>query len=318
MKALPGNHVLLLVALPSFAGSFTARPARWETSHVYCSAYSGTGWTTRTELESGAQPSMKLTNPISGESVAMGTTEGWESAFGVAHPDGATGAVAGLYAFDLSPMDRNNDRGQPSSQLALELHTQVVGPKMHLDTKGEFVGLWQWNPEEKIQKQLPHVTRAMVDPAMPAAWAQAVRQVWAPSVAETALRDLWATLGGAWIGKKVGGEPWETRLSPIVGVDLVRTWSDASSTGCGEGVKSCVALTVESRLADPDAATAVITAGQVVPPNIKAHVWSRQVTQVDPGGMQVHAWSQVNFQGQRDVGTDRVEGTATSVHCRPR
>ena len=51
---------------------------------------------------------------------------------------------------------------------------------------------------------------------------------------------------------------------------------------------------------------------------LQFHAWSRQVTFVNPKTMQVYAWSQVGFQGQRDTNTDRVEGTANSVACRPR
>ena len=302
---------------PALAANFTATPAKWEDANVYCSAYSGTGGTPRSSLETGAKPSMTWKNPMTGESVAMGENEGWETAFAVVRPDDAPGVVAGPYAFQLSPMDRNNDKGLPSGQLALELHTLVVGPKMHLDTKGQLIGAWKWNPEEKIEKQLPHVQRATPNAA---AWVQAVRQAWAPAAVDVALREQWAVFGGAWHGKPVGGPSWETRASPIVGVEVVRTWSNAPSDGCGPDVKGCVALTVEGRLSDPAAATTVVANAMqtTIPEGVQFHFWSRQVTHVNPKNMQVYAWSQTTFQGQRATVSDQVDGTASSVSCRPR
>jgi len=183
---------------------------------------------------------------------------------------------------------------------------------MHVDPQGQLVGAWKWDAEAKIEKQLPHVQQAVADAST---WVQAVRQTWAPGAVERALQEQWATFGGGWLGKPVGGPSWETRESPMVGIEVVRTWSNAPSKGCGDGVKGCVALTVESRLADPAAATTVFaTAMQTtIPPEIQFHAWSRQVTFVNPKTMQVYAWSQVGFQGQRDTNTDRVEGTANSV-----
>lgn len=308
---------LALFLSGALAANFTANTTRWEDAKVYCSAYSGTGGTPRSTLEAGGRLSMTWRNPVTRESVAMGENEGWETAFSVVKAEDAPGVVAGPYAFQLSPMDRNNDRGALSGQLALELHTLVVGPKMHIDAKGQLVGPWKWNPEEKIEKQLSHVQRATPNSA---AWVQAVRQAWAPAVVEIALRDQWAVFGGAWHGKQVGGASWETRESPMVGVEVVRTWSNAPSQGCGPDVKGCVALTVESRLADPAAATTVVaTAMQTtIPEGIQFHVFSRQVTHVNPKTMQVHAWSQVTFQGQRDTKSDDLEGNASSVSCTPK
>lgn len=308
---------LLLLLSTALAATFTANPAKWDTANVYCAAYSGTGGIARTDLESGAEPSMTFVNPYTMEAVAMGSHEGWDTAYGVVHPDDAPGVVAGPYAFELSPMDRNNDKGLPSGQLAIDLHTVTVGPKMHVDPQGKLIGAWKWDPEAKIEKQLPHVQRAVADASI---WVQAVRQAWAPDAVARGLQEQWATFGGAWLQKPVDGPSWETRASPMVGIDVVRTWSSAPSTGCGDDVKTCVALTVESRLADPAAATTVVaaTVPTPIPPEIQFHVWSRQVTHVNPKTMQVYAWSQVGFQGQRDTKTDRVEGTANSVSCRPR
>lgn len=309
-------YLAILIA-PALAANFTPNTGKWEDAKVYCSAYSGTGGTPRKALESGAQPSMTWRNPMTQELVAMGETEGWETAFSVVQPDDAAGVVAGPYAFQLSPMDRNNDRGAFSGQLAVDLHTLVVGPKMHLDTKGQLIGPWKWNPEEKIEKQLPHVQRATPNAA---AWVQTVRQVWAPAAAEAAIKEMWSVFGGAWHGKPVDGPSWETRESPMVGVEVVRTWSNAPSDGCGPEVKGCAALTMEARLADPVAATtAVGTATQTpVPEGVQFHLWSRQVTHVSPKTMQVYAWSQLTFQGQRDTRSDDLEGTASYVSCRPR
>lgn len=310
---------LALLVSAALAAPYTPNVRKWEDANVYCQAYSGTGGIERKGLESGNQPSMTWRNPVTRETVAMGETEGWDTAFSVVRAEGATGVVAGPYAFHLSPMDRNNDRGVLSGQLALQLHTLVVGPKMHLDPSGKLVGAWQWNPEEKIEKQTPHVQRAVVG-GDASGWIQAVRQAWAPAAVEAALRDQWATFGGAWHGKPVGGPSWETRESPLVGVELIRTWSDAPSEGCGAGVKGCAALTVEARLADPAAATKVVaTAMQTtVPAGVQFHTWSRQVTHVNPKTMQVHAWSQITFQGQRDEAHDSLEGSASYVSCRPR
>lgn len=308
---------LLLMLAPALAANFTASTAKWDTANVYCAAYSGTGGIARTDLESGAEPSLTLVNPLTMETVPMGSHEGWDTAFGVVHPDDAPGVVAGPYAFELSPMDRNNDKGLPSSQLAIELHTLAVGPKMHVDPQGQLIGAWKWDAEAKIEKQLPHVQQALPDAS---AWVQFARQAWAPSAVEAALKEQWATFGGAWLGKPVDGPSWETRESPVAGIDMVRTWSNAASKGCGDGVKSCVALTVESRLVDPAAATATFatTLQTTIPAEIQFHAWSRQVTNVNPKTMQVYAWSQVGFQGQRDTSTDRLEGAANSVSCRPR